>query len=667
MRTPGASTAPCEVLLYLPSDLIWVHPPATDDVPSQDQLVAGVVEVECASDRTLQGLEVRLHGVQVVGYPWDTAPAARPQDPSSLRWEEHVVLDRRLALRSSTSRPTTPRFERPSFLRRDSENTLPAANELSLSRGVHDFEFHFILPAWAAPYERSRYGRTRYTLTAVALGGGKNGANVSATRDLVVVQQQTPDRGPLPLELTYHDTHEALQYMVAALTTPSLTVGGLLTLSLVHPNPPPNLNVLMVRVYVQQKYEVQRKDASEWIEMPLEKLRVWDLGVPPPTHRELNNARYWAQGLLTAAGVQPGGERLGLAARQAPDVVERLDVTTANESVHGYRVRKKLRLPDDNRLRPSTMPGTRTRLRISHEVGVEVLFSRVDVLEDRADHPMAGTPKTQVFAMAKQGPLPSCECTFDAIHLPPYSQASPHVADAPAAPAAPAAMPSKLPTEPPATHGTESEWNNLVHSLTSLTLNGKRLSVPRAPLLPSLPSPGTPGLKFFTHTAHASLAPSREPSPPPARELRLSASRGPSRPVTPDGARSASGLSTPVIPVRRPNDTAASAPLRMDEKVAPRSLPAGSPWAVSHLPPRAGEDRATCVCGMSMEALEQAQQRLLEGAPTAPGAWISASPQTNAPPPWTQSSRPTSPTHNWLDDYAHRGSTLPHYSDKPAV
>ena len=46
-----------------------------------------------------------------------------------------------------------------------------------------------------------------------------------------------------------------------------------------------------------------------------------------------------------------------------------------------------VRLPDDNRLRPTTARGTRTDIRISHEMGVEVLFSRTDVLDQRLEQP----------------------------------------------------------------------------------------------------------------------------------------------------------------------------------------------------------------------------------------------------------------------------------------
>lgn len=615
--------------MHVQSDLIWIQPPATPDVPSQDKLLTGIVEVECHEDLYIKGVEIRLFGMQVVGYPRVTGEKPS-KDKSMMRWEEQTVLDRTLRVQTNGHPSHSVRHStRPSFFRtKSSENE---SNTLFLERGIHDFEFHFIIPAWIAPYERCKYGRTRYTLTATAVGAGRHGSNVSATRDVIVVQQQTPDNGPMPMDMLYNDIHEALQYLTVAITTPSLSVAGILTLSLVHPNPPPNLNVLLIRLFVEQKYELHRKDTHEWVSVPKDKYRVWELGVAPPQHPEINNGKYWAQGILTAEGVQPG-TRLGAAARHVPDVVQPLNVLTEKgETLHGYRIKAVARLPDDNRLRPSTAKGTRTNIRISHEIGLEILFSRVDVLDDKY-----GLPKPQVFSMSKSVSIPSCECTFDSIHLPPYSQLSPYTPHTPHTPESSSPTTSRLPTVPRNSSllGTDTEWNKLIHSLSSLSTHPKRSTIP-------------------------SRGPDREPSPPLRLGLRTAtASRAPSRPGSPSADMS--GYKTPVIPVWRPNDaTVTSAPgfrLRNTDRSAPRSLPEGSPWAITHMPPRTGESHETCVCGMSLEKLIQAEERLLEGVPTAPGAWVDSSDPNSEPPPWMMSSRPTSPTHDWMMTYSQAGT-----------
>ena len=667
MRIP-TNASPCSILIHLQRDLIWVQPPSSKDTPSQDQVLAGVVEIECLSDRAIDKLEIRLCGMQKIAIP-EKVNEKSNQGPLSVRYEDHVVLDRTLTYTSEnlpTHSARTARGHAP-FLSRITETDSDTA--IFLERGVHDFEFHFIIPAWCPPFERCRYAHTHYTITAMVDGAGlgRLGAPVSASREVVLVQQQTLDNGPLQLDMLYDDVHPALGYMTIAVTSASLTVGGIVHLYVVHPNPPPNLNVLAINVIIEQKYELYNKATGEWMPVPTDTLRVWDLGIPAPRTREMNNAKHWAQGLLTAEGVQQGtASRIGMIGRAARSFLTPMDAQ-AQEGItdlHGYQIKTVLRLPNDRKLRPSTMQGTRTNIRISHELGVDVLFSLTDKLEDRKNNEMYGLPKTQVFSMVKKVRIPSCECTFDAIHLPPYSEESPSIATAGTTLSRSSSSHSLL--CPPATiqrsmssasrssstqsmlqppmpffkqqrqHGPlDNDWSRLMSSLTSLSTRSHAPS--RNASLES--SPTRPN--FFSRNSSSNA--SRVPSPP---------------------LDSTSGYSTPVVPVLRPNDTCLQSTqadsqlqhtrsLSSTDRSAPRALLAGSPWAVSHLPPRTGESHDTCNCGLQTEELIEAEERLLEGAPTAPGAWIQRVKVNEALPPWTPSTRPKSPTHNWYETYMH--------------
>ena len=44
-------TPSCEVLLPLASDIVWLQPPANHNVPTQDKMLDGVVEIECPVGR----------------------------------------------------------------------------------------------------------------------------------------------------------------------------------------------------------------------------------------------------------------------------------------------------------------------------------------------------------------------------------------------------------------------------------------------------------------------------------------------------------------------------------------------------------------------------------------------------------------------------------------
>lgn len=74
----------------------------------------------------------------------------------------------------------------------------------------------------------------------------------------------------------------------------------------------------------------------------------------------------------------------------------------------------------------------------------------------------------------------------------------------------------------------------------------------------------------------------------------------------------------------------------------PKTLPPNSPWAANNFPVRTSTSHESCQCGRSTEELMEAEQRLLEGVPTAPGIWIDAHDEGQLPPPWTPS-RPSSP------------------------
>lgn len=593
----GLIAQPCEVVLHLASELVWLHPPSASSVPGQDKLLNGVVEIECPSERVVQGVHVQLIGIQTVGFP-----QSGPRD-RALRWKENKVLERTLKLYPDGSKART----RSALARSAAPVTSDAS--LFLEKGLHGLEFSFIVPASSPPYERCRFGRTRYFIIATVLGGGRGGTNVTTTREVFFVQMYQLDGGAIPLDIQYQDVHETLTFVSIAVSTSSLTVGGILNFAVVHPYVPPNVNVHLLRIYVEQNYEIYDRLTDRWGFMPPEKLRVWEIGVPPPRTREENQPSYWAQGLLTADGVQ-NGTRLGAAARNSSVLHALGDAPDA-----GYHLKTVVRMPNDHRLRPTTARGTRTDLRVSHELGVEFVFSRPDVLDERSDSDMKGLPKMQVFTMSKSITVQTCEFTYDAIHLPPYSQESPVASQPISRSASGIAHPSASPwRRQRSSLSNESEWNRLVQSLSHLT------------------------------TGTRSLASSRESSP--------CQSRVSSRPASPSLQPPSPG--GPVV-VRRPNDDA----WLPDVRAAPRGIPAGAPWAVPQLPPRTGESHYTCNCGQSTEQLVAAEERLLGGAPTAPGAWIETPTPDAALPPWTPSLRASSPMHEWLSAHEQRAPKEP--------
>lgn len=315
----------------------------------------------------------------------------------------------------------------------------------------------------------------RYLVTATALGAGRARHNISAWREIFVILNVDKHGGPTPLEITYADVHEALGPISLSLTAASLTVGGTVTLTVVHPEPPPKLNVHVIRVFCEQTFELYSETKKAWMKLPPEKLRVAEWGHMPnkpakplplsqqvqsdPTdiiwtaekegagkpgkgaYHALPNIAPYGQAIphTSLANSGPSTPAFGSSPQNSTiplptpsDTGSRSpfrlqagsgNVTPGNRK--GYKLKATVRLPNDDHMRPSTVRGSRAEIRIGHEMGVEVFFSREDVLDTREGTENYGKPKVQVFSARRSVVVPSCTATFDTVHLPPYVQESP--------------------------------------------------------------------------------------------------------------------------------------------------------------------------------------------------------------------------------------------------
>lgn len=620
----------------------------------------------------------------------------------------------------------------------------------------------------------------RYVLTATALGAGRGRSAVSTWREIFVILQVNSDGGPTPLDIQYHDVHEALGPLSVSLTSASLTVGGTANLSLYHPDPPPGLSVHVARVFLEQTVELYSEVKKAWTKLPTEKLRVWERGYMPYKDRtkqadpnatpddalwlrndddELHGPGRPGRGSLNVHGAvspfalsstprsaptTPGGSEMNQSQQPLLQQAQSQTQAQPQQQQHGYKIKSVVRLPDDNTIRPSTVRGSRAEVRVSHEVGVEIFFSRASVLDERENSDSVGKPKVQVFSMRRATVIPSCLCTFDTIHLPPYSLESP----ANSRPPSPTfdgsgfgAASSKA-RGPPGKNATQSEID---HWRLTQTLQA---ALPHAS--GSQAHPGSGHLSSGDNSAARSRAGSRDPSPTrhgsshhhhhsfgwPGRKSRNSSpTRQPAEAGSGSGSGSGSGNGTGTgtgtgsgaggtaasstathsepssrrgsraniasslhaLTPAHPNSSSASSshhqpmptpPVLQRSSSSyqlsssnafptvvtapasgastPRSLPANSPWAMTNMPPRTPTSHDTCQCGRTTAELVEAESRLLEGAPTAPGAWIDAHDEGQLPPPWTPS-RPSSPTTNsngddvvWSTNGAGHHHTLKH-------
>lgn len=502
--------------------------------------------------------------------------------------------------------------------------------------------------------------------------------------------------------------------MSITLTSASLTVGGAATLSVYHPSPPAGLNVHAIRVFLEQTIELYSDIHKGWMKLPAEKLRLWERGFHPykDVSKQVDPSAtmedsFWissedgeapghpgraiTQG-SSASTLAPFGSlnvmQSGFSAASQPSTPGGMAGSMGNMSLggpsstqnDGYKFKSILRLPDDNTIRPSTVRGSRAEVKVTHEIGVEVYFSRLSVLDDREESENIGKPKIQLFTMRRPVSIPSCCATYDTIHLPPYSLESP-ISSRPPSPtllssslgssgAPQSQMASRGRQGPPLRNATQSEIDHwkLKQTLkaalgsgpvstgnTNVSTSGIR-SAERS--LPSSrnSSPTRSGNGFGGYfgrrsrpaspTGHHSSSSASSFGTSPGSNRRsygglhaLTPTNKPSPPIHP--ATSSSGISTPPLTHASTTfPTVTTAP--PSGTTTPKTLPPNSPWAQSGFPARSSTSHDSCQCGRSIEELIDAENRLLEGVPTAPGVWVDAHDEGQMPPPWTPS-RPSSP------------------------
>ncbi|CAD6931370.1 unnamed protein product, partial [Tilletia caries] len=230
---------------------------------------------------------------------------------------------------------------------------------LELIRGVHGFEFAFILPSDSPPYERSPYGRVRYIIKATAVGAGRARSDVSAWRDVFPVVNPSVDGGPTALQVLYNDLHPTVGLLSISCTSNSISVGGIFNVDIASPLPPPDLTVYLVRISLETHIELYLHSKSTSTSSTSKRERQ----IVPPQRRKL-----FERGYVPPRTGDPHGS-LG-------DGSKTEGVIRSPGDGERWEINAVARMPDDNAIRPSTVAGTRADVRFRHLLIVEIVHSR---------------------------------------------------------------------------------------------------------------------------------------------------------------------------------------------------------------------------------------------------------------------------------------------------
>ncbi|WFD36001.1 hypothetical protein MCUN1_002872 [Malassezia cuniculi] len=295
----------------------------------------------------------------------------------------------RLLTRDSSPDDDEPRGRSSTVHTRPEVISVDEEQGLDLTKGVHAFEFAFILPADSPPYERNTFGKIRYSIKATVLGGGRARSNVDEWRDFFPMVNPAPDGGPTPMTVLYNDIHPTMGLVSVACTSNNISVGGLFNIDIHSPAPPADLAVFLVRISLHTTIELHTRKKGKQV-APVQKRRLFEKGwVPSPD--KLSQDLHKLNGIVRAPGSDSAWTVQGIA-----------------------------RIPDDNAIRPSTMSGTESSIRFSHVVVVEIVHSCNSTNPEAS--PSDSAAKLKVFTLRQAVIIPSCCCALDAVTLPPYSE-----------------------------------------------------------------------------------------------------------------------------------------------------------------------------------------------------------------------------------------------------
>ncbi|GAA5844654.1 hypothetical protein JCM3766R1_005975 [Sporobolomyces carnicolor] len=288
-----------------------------------------------------------------------------------------------------------------------------------LEKGTHTWDFSFIVPSTTAVSERSVYGSIRYSVRAT-LYGAANVRDLSSTvQPLWLIANPSPE-GELPSGLEIDVRHNGnlrpsssqphaddvdLGPIALHISSPHLTVASLLFLSVTFERPPEGLKIMSVSAFILQSFDVTFVDKS----IP---------PVKPPSQKKL---LFWVDSTSPIAeSTEDLLEKPNLSRGTLPPLAFERRALLAQplarlQGGHEWTYARVSRVPDDDAVRPSTLAGTTTPIRVHHRLVMQIKYR------------LKGQKKDLVLEMSTAVTIASCCCLTSSLLLPRYrSQLSAH-------------------------------------------------------------------------------------------------------------------------------------------------------------------------------------------------------------------------------------------------
>ncbi|KAK4056513.1 hypothetical protein OIO90_002360 [Microbotryomycetes sp. JL221] len=373
----------------LSEDFAFVHPSCDPDWPTRDPILHGSAILTLSSARQVSEIKVVLEGLS------DAYGGSGSSYESTQTLYKELVLDLKDEL-----------FE----------------------AGTHAFEFSFIVPSNTAVYQRCVFGRVRHSIKATAKFPGRFSPSVSSSPANVylVANPSPPGELPDPVDISIQHYSEDLGPVGIGIASPYLTVASLLSTRVTLLGPPQPVTIVGIESFIQQQYEISFNDSRKNVkpERTRYKLKKVDpfkvspsLVIPVCVNECLpseprSNA---ADRLLTEPKyVDDQQVKENPCCPVKPDVYS-TDPTPLRQlnACEGFHYSRTMRVPTDDHVRPTTLPGTETRIRVGHKVFVEIRYR------------LQGETSDKVLVIGKEVTIASCCIWLDSLRLPAYSKTVP--------------------------------------------------------------------------------------------------------------------------------------------------------------------------------------------------------------------------------------------------
>ncbi|KAM0748003.1 hypothetical protein T439DRAFT_328663 [Meredithblackwellia eburnea MCA 4105] len=355
-----------KLTVKLDEDTIFLHPGqlphTTHQAPRDDPILKGHLTLSLRAPRRITRIQVELKGIVTTGH-------------GEYKYETGNTISKTLEIEVG---------ER-------------------LAAGDHQYIFSFIIPSSTAVQERSKYGTVRHTVRATCDGLGSFGGTLSSLFVPVwlIANPSPPGELPQGVEVTVQDLGADIGPVALHVSSAHLTVASLLFMNITL-MAPPALQIFSVTAFVAQQFQITYDDPTIGTVTPAAQRKLL-------FYADQTTPADPSATLLDRSNIGRGASLPSAFESRKLNPKPLVELSEGKE----WNYSRIVRLLDDDHLRPTTLEGTETKVRVKHRLVVEMRYRK------------PGSKKDMVLEMSTELTIASCCCLIDSLLLPSYASSAP--------------------------------------------------------------------------------------------------------------------------------------------------------------------------------------------------------------------------------------------------